>query len=275
MTTIQEGDLLWRPTPAIIENANMTEYMHWLAEKKGKIFDGYRPLWEWSVEKTADFWQSLWQYFDITASEEPDEILADDTMPGARWFSGARLNYAENFFSRMNRDKVALLYKAEDEPLKSIRWGEIYNQTNHLAQILRDMGVREGDRVVAYLPNIPEAIVGLFACASLGAVWSSSSPDFGSRSVLDRFQQIEPKVLLAVDGYVYNGKPFDRLQVVAELQAGLPTLERTILVPLLSAKPDMSGLEKTGLWSDMLDTAAPPPKMTFAQLPFDHPLWVL
>ncbi len=275
MTDIQEGDLLWQPSPETIENANLTHYMNWLAETRALEFNGYQSLWQWSVEKSADFWHSLWDYFNITASEQPTDILADNSMPGAAWFRDARLNYAENFFARMEPGKTAVLYKAENQPIEPISWQEIYDKTNALAHVLREMGVQQGDRVVAYLPNIPEAIIGLFACASLGAIWSSSSPDFGSRSVLDRFQQIEPKVLLAVDGYTYNGKPFDRLTVVAELQAGLPTLEQTILVPLLVDNPDMAALENTVLWSEALATAEPPQTMTFAQLPFDHPLWVL
>jgi acetoacetyl-CoA synthetase len=275
MVDIQEGDLLWEPSPAVIEQANMTHYMEWLAQNKDLDFEGYRQLWQWSVENTADFWKSLWDYFQITASQQPTDILADKRMPGAKWFSGARLNYAENFFARMDGEETAVLYKAEDQPLKTIKWQEIYDQTRALAHVLRGMGVQEKDRVVAYLPNIPEAIIGLFACASLGAIWSSCSPDFGSRSVLDRLQQIEPKVLLAVNGYTYNGKPFDRRQIVAELQAGLPTLEHTILVPLLSEKPDIDSLENTVLWADALEAADPPSPLTFAQLPFDHPLWVL
>jgi acetoacetyl-CoA synthetase len=275
MVDIQEGDLLWEPSPAVIEQANMTHYMEWLAQNKDLDFEGYRQLWQWSVENTADFWKSLWDYFQITASQQPTDILADKRMPGAKWFSGARLNYAENFFARMDGEETAVLYKAEDQPLKTIKWQEIYDQTRALAHVLRGMGVQEKDRVVAYLPNIPEAIIGLFACASLGAIWSSCSPDFGSRSVLDRLQQIEPKVLLAVNGYTYNGKPFDRRQIVAELQAGLPTLEHTILVPLLSEKPDIESLENTVLWADALEAADPPSPLTFAQLPFDHPLWVL
>jgi acetoacetyl-CoA synthetase len=275
MIDIQEGDLLWEPSTSTIEQANMTHYVQWLAENKALTFETYQALWRWSVEHVADFWKSLWDHFQITASEQPTEILADDSMPGAKWFTGAKLNYAENFFARIDEDKAAILYKAEDRPLQSISWQEIYDQTNVLADTLKVMGVQKGDRVVAYLPNIPEAIIGLFATASLGAVWSSSSPDFGSRSVLDRFQQIEPKVLLAVDGYSYNGRPFDRRQVVAELQAGLPTLEHTILFPLLSDAPDIAALDKTVLWSDVLETADPPTTLSFTQVPFEHPLWVL
>ncbi|MCA9872336.1 MAG: AMP-binding protein, partial [Anaerolineales bacterium] len=164
-------------------------------------------------------------------------------MPGAQWFPGARLNYAENIFARMTSERPMMLYKAEDEPLIEISWQSVYDQANRLAEALRQMGVQPGDRVVAYLPNIPQTITAVLAVASLGAIWSSCSPDFGSRSVLDRFTQIEPKVLIAVDGYNYGGKQFDRRDIVAELQASLPTLNHTILVPHIAHTDN--GLQNT------------------------------
>ena len=173
----------------------------------------------------------MWDYFDIRASRPPSTVLADRTMPGARWFVGAQLNIAENFFARANEEQTAIIYKAEDRPVATVGWAEIRAKTAALAQALRAMGVQTGDRVVAYLPNIPEAIIAFCATASLGAIWSSCSPDFGSHSVLDRFQQIEPKVLLAVDGYRYHGKLYNRVQAIAELQVGLPTLTKTIVIP--------------------------------------------
>ncbi len=270
---IREGDLLWTPTPAICDQANLTAYMRWLAEKRGVQTTDYPHLWRWSVENSAAFWASLWDYFGVVASQPPEMIVGRRAMPGAEWFSGARLNYAENLLARLADDGPAVFYAAEDHPLRALSRAEIETQTGALAQTLRQLGVQAGDRVVAYLPNIPEAIIGLLATASLGAIWSSCSPDFGSRSVLDRFQQIEPKVLLAVDGYRYNGQSFDRRGVVAELQAGLPSLEQTILVPRLFPEAEATaGLTETRLWSAALNGAGP---LTFAQLPFDHPLWVL
>ncbi|MEW5985906.1 MAG: acetoacetate--CoA ligase [Chloroflexota bacterium] len=275
MREIVEGSLLWRPTAAVVANANLTHYMKWLAGRYGLKFDSYRELWQWSVDDVAHFWQSLWDYFAVKASRPPTAILAEKRMPGAQWFTDARLNYAENIFARLTADQPAVLYQAEDQPIQEIGRPELYDQTNALAQALKAMGVQKGDRVVAFLPNIPEAIVGLLATASLGAIWSSCSPDFGSRSVLDRFSQIEPKVLLAVDGYRYNGKDFDRLAVVQELQAALPTLQKTILVPLVSDGSAATDLPHTILWQDALAQANPSPTLTFEQLPFDHPLWVL
>ncbi len=274
MRAIREGDLLWQPSAAVRAEANLSHYLDWLAEGQGRRFADYEALWRWSVDDLDGFWGSLWDYFDIVASAPPEAVLAERRMPGARWFPGARLNYAENLFARRWDDRPALLYQAEDGPLTPVTWATLAAQTARLAGALRALGVGPGDRIVAYLPHIPETIVGLLATASLGAIWSSCSPDFGGQSVLDRFQQIEPKVLLAVDGYRYNGQAHDRRAVVAELQAGLPTLQRTILVPLLADDPDLAGLARTVRWGDCL-AGAPGEPLTFAQVPFDHPLWVL
>jgi acetoacetyl-CoA synthetase len=274
MREIDEGALLWQPTAATIEDANLTAYMRWLADRRGLAFSNYRDLWHWSVTNVPDFWHSIWDYFSVRASRQPDEILADRQMPGARWFSGARLNYAENIFARMKTDGPAILYQAENDSTLAIGREELYAQTAALVQALQAAGVQQGDRVAAYLANIPEAIIGLLACASLGAVWSSCSPDFGKQSVLDRFSQIEPKVLLAVNGYRYGGKRFNRLDVVQELQAALPTLQQTILIPLLVDDTAVS-LPDTISWHDVVNEATTAVPLTFAQLPFDHPLWIL
>ncbi len=273
MSQITEGSLLWEPSDAVIENANLTHYMRWLAEHKGLSFHDYPTLWQWSVDEIGPFWQSMWEYFSIKASKAADVILADNTMPGSKWFVGAELNYAENILAKMNDERPMMLYKAENEALVEVSWQEIYNKVNLMAQALRELGVERGDRVVAYMPNIPETIVAVLAATSLGAIWSSCSPDFGSRSVLDRFIQIEPKVLIAVDGYTYNGRAYDRRSVVAELQASLPTLEKTILVTHIAE--NNKGLSNTILWNDVLTHTVAPSQLTFEQVPFDHPLWVL
>lgn len=264
---------LWQPTPQTIKQANITHYINWLAQNKNIYLADYPQLWNWSVHNIGDFWESLWSYFDLTYSHKWTTPLADKTMPGTTWFPGAKLNYAENIFAKATPDRPMLLYKAEDKPLVEISWQEIYDKTHKLAHYLQKNGIQAGDRVVAYMPNIPETIVAVLAVTSLGAIWSSCSPDFGSRSVLDRFSQIEPKFLLAVDGYHYNGKPFDRRAIVAELQSALPTLEQTILVSHLSNTTD--GLVNTVLWDDVLADSDPAEPFIFTQLPFDHPLWVL
>jgi acetoacetyl-CoA synthetase len=275
VTQVREGSLLWQPTPEIAAAANLTRYMTWLSARRDRPLASYQELWRWSISELDAFWRSLWDYFEIVASAEATAVLSNPVMPGANWFNGARLNYAENFFIKMDLDKVAIIYQAEDQPLVQLTGRQLRQQTQRLATALRDLGVGPGDRVVAYLPNIPEAVVGLLACASLGAIWSSCSPDFGSRGVLDRFQQIEPKVLLAVDGYVYGGKVYDRREVLARLQAQLPTLERTILIPAVAGERGIAArLSKTILWDEFL-AGAESEEFTFAQLPFDHPLWVL
>ena len=276
MTTqkIEEGSLLWTPSADDIANANITHLMGWLAENKGLQFDSYPALWQWSADDLPAFWGSMWEYFEIKASQQHSAVLGERSMPGAEWFIGARLNYAENIFQRMTDGQPMALYKAENSDLVEVSWADTYDQVNRLAAALREMGVQRGDRVVAFLSNIPEAIVGLLATASLGAIWSSCSPDFGGRSVLDRFSQIEPKVLLAVDGYNYGGKSFDRRSVVAELQANLPSLQHTILVPKFRSNVD--GLSSnTSLWEETLGAVTAPSEIQFEQVPFDHPLWVL
>ncbi len=272
---ITAGSLLWEPSTSVREQAGLTHYMTWLAEHYDLTFATYPELWRWSVTEIEQFWESMWRYFQIKSSKPYSAVLEERTMPGAKWFVGAELNYAENVFLNMTAVRPAMLYKAEDGPTTEVSWQELYAKTRVMAQALRDLGVKRGDRVVAYMPHIPETIVGLLACASMGAVWSSCSPDFGGPSVLDRFTQIEPKVLIAVDGYTWNGKPFDRRDTVAELQASLPTLQKTILVPLITEGKDIAKLQNTVLWPDLLDTVEPSATLDYEQVPFDHPLWVL
>ncbi len=270
---IAEGDLLWEPNSAEISSANLTKYMLWLAEYRDVHVSNYRELWEWSVTEIEQFWESLVDFLGITHSQKWTSVLKSRDMPGANWFPGMRLNYAENIFSHSTTERPMMLYRDELSDTVELSWQTVYDQANRLATKLRALGVEQGDRVVAYLPNIPEAIIALLAASSIGAIWSSCAPDFGSRSVLDRFEQIEPKVLIAVDGYNYGGKQFDRRSVVAELQANLPTVQQTILVPHVAKSTD--GLINTTLWDDALASVTPPAEMQFAQLPFDHPLWVL
>ncbi len=275
MGQITEGTLLWQPSDDDRRNANLTNYMAWLGQSFDLGFENYADLWQWSVDHPSKFWQSIWSYFDVVASKQAKVPLASTTMPGAKWFAGAELNYAENFFARQIADQPAILYKSEDRPIVEIGWDEVSLKTAQLAQALRNMGVGRGDRVVAYMPHIPETIFALFAVASLGAIWSSCSPDFGSRSVLDRFQQIEPKVLLAVDGYQYGGKTFDRRDVIADLNAGLPTLEKIIVVSAIDDGIQQTEMHKHISWSDLVGDSVQPEELTFEQVPFDHPLWVL
>jgi acetoacetyl-CoA synthetase len=275
MSVVSEGTLLWEPSAAVQETANLTRYMDWLENERGLAFGSYPELWHWSVTDLDAFWESIWDFFGIKASKGYESVLSERQMPGAVWFAGAELNYAEHVFRNINTERPAILCKLEGGPLAEITWQELYDRTKALASFLRQVGVQRGDRVVAYMPHIPETIVAFLACASLGAVWSSCPPDFGSPSVLDRFQQIEPKLLIAVDGYRWNGKVYDRRKVVAELQASLPTLEKTILVSLVTDGSQVGGLKNTLLWDHVLDTSASAATLDFEQVPFDHPLWVL
>lgn len=271
MREVQAGDLLWRPSAEVVESANLTRFRRWLAAERNLDFADYDALWRWSVTELGAFWQAIWDFGGVKASQRGEIALADGQMPGAVWFPEARLNYAENIFAQMTDEHPALLYEDEDRPLVEWSWAAVWRQTAVLQHHLKRLGIGEGDRVVAYLPNIPEAIIACLATVSLGAIWSSASPDFGSKAVLDRFAQIEPKLLLTVDGYRYNGRPFPRRDIVSQLQAGLPTLEHTIGIPLLDAAP----LPNTLAWPELLASVAPTPELTFAQVPFDHPLWIL
>lgn len=272
-TSVIEGTLLWQPSEAFKEQTTITRYLRWLERERGLRFASYHQLWQWSVTDLEGFWSSIWDFFGVIASHPYDAVLGDRRMPGTQWFPGARLNYAEHTFKHAADDRPALMFQSERNPLTEMSWGELRRQVTAVAAALREMDVRTGDRVVAYMPNIPETVVAFLACASLGAVWSSCSPDFGTRSVIDRFAQIEPRVLFAVDGYQYGGKAFDRREVVAELQRSLPTLQRTVLVPYLDRDTQTGTLERAVLWGDVLRTEAT--TLSFEQVPFEHPLWIL
>jgi acetoacetyl-CoA synthetase len=252
----------------------MTRYMRWLEAERGRAFHDYRSVWEWSVTELEEFWSSIWDFFDVRASKPYAEVLAERTMPGARWFAGAELNYAENLLRIGTDDALAVQHAAEGSELGGITRGELRDRVAALAAGLRSLGVERGDRVVAYLPNTPAALIGFLATASIGAIWSSCSPDFGVGSVVDRFAQIEPKVLLAIDGYAYGGRDFDRMGVVETLEGEMPTLERTVLIPYLDPDADPGRLANGVSWHEVEGEGAGAP-LTFEQVPFDHPLWVL
>jgi acetoacetyl-CoA synthetase len=257
-----------------VERATITRYRRWLEQTRGLDLPGYHELWQWSVDELEEFWASIWEFCDVQASAPYDRVLGSRAMPGAEWFPGARLNYAESLFHGHDDERVAIRHASELRPLGETTWGELRGDTARIAAALSRLGVREGDRVVAYMPNVPETIAAFLACASLGAIWSSCSPDFGVRSVVDRFAQIEPTVLFAVDGYRYGGKDFDRRDVLERLQAEMPTLRQTVVLPYLDGDPDLAGLRDTVTWATFLAGGSDTP-LAFAQVPFGHPLWVL
>jgi acetoacetyl-CoA synthetase len=248
--------LLWKPTPERIERATITRFARAVGRE-----GPYDELWRWSVSDLEGFWAAVWDFFDVRASQPYERVVGRREMPGAQWFPGARLSYAEHFFRARADDAVAIRHAAELRELSELTWGELRDQTARIATGLRRLGVGPGDRVAAYMPNIPETIAAFLASASIGAVWSSAAPEFGARSVIDRFAQIEPKVLLGVDGYRYGGRDFDRAAVVQEIAGEIGA----------QAIP-FGYLDGSG-WPD--DLLADPEPLTFEQLPFDHPLWVL
>ncbi len=256
-------EVLWTPSAERVERATITRYQAWLSETRGLRFDDYGELWRWSVDDLEGFWASIVDFCGVRFEVGAERVLGNDSMPGAEWFPGARLSYAEHIFKGKRPDDVALLHASELRPMGEWTWDVLRRETAAIADGLRASGVGPGDRVAAYLPNIPETIAAFLACSSIGAVWSSAAPEFGARSVIDRFAQIEPKVLLAVDGYRYGGRDFDRSAVVREIVSAVPSLERVVRLGYL----DGSG------WEDgfLGDSGS----LEFAALAFDHPLWVL
>jgi acetoacetyl-CoA synthetase len=262
-------ELLWTPSQQRIQRANLTSYMRWLGERRGLDLPDYDALWRWSVDELDAFWASIWDYFDVRASQPYERVLGRRKMPGAQWFPGARLNYAENVFAGKADGDLALVFADERGRRREWSWGTLRQEAARIASGLRNLGIGPGDRVAAYMPNAPETAAAFLACASIGAVWSSCSPDFGARGVLDRFAQIEPKVLLAVDGYAYQGREHDRREVVASLMDEMSSLQHTVLLRYLDEDAGVKGAID---WEQLRAGEA---DLAFEQVPFDHPLWVL
>ncbi|HEX2313052.1 MAG TPA: acetoacetate--CoA ligase [Thermomonospora sp.] len=269
---------LWEPSEEVVARARVTAYRRWLAERggPGPAGETYGDLWQWSVTEIDAFWDSIWTYFDVVGTRGDGPVREGGPMPvdGLRWFPGATVNYAANALrgAEERPDDVAVVFRSEAGGHRTLSRREIALHVAHIRAGLKELGVGRGDRVVAYLPNIPEALICFLAAASLGAVWSSCSPDFGASSVIDRFSQIEPKVLIAVDGYAYNGRRFDRRDTVAEIERALPTLAATVLVPYLDPAAGTDGLAKGVAYADL---PRPGHDLEFADVPFDHPLWVV
>src|SRR5919112_1104297 len=268
--SVREGDLLWTPSAERVERSRLTAFTRFAEERTGRAFDDYTALWQWSTTELEEFWQAVWDFFDVRSSAPHTAVLERRSMPGARWFPGARLNFAEHVLRMERPGEAALSYSAEGTPLRELPWDQFAGQIRTVATHLRSVGVRPGDRVVAYLPNVPEAMVAMLAAASVGAVWASVSPDFGARGALDRLGQLAPTVLLAADGYRYGGRDFDRRGEVADLVAELPSLREVVHVPVL-------GLETDGTtWAEVLGGPfVPAEEFACEQVPFDQPLWVL
>jgi len=275
MNGVREGDLLWTPGAARVSRAHLTHYLSWLSER-GRHFDTYAALWQWSIDDLDGFWSSLWDYFDVRASQRYERVLGRRSMPGAEWFPGARLNYAEHALRHERAGADALMFSSERRALSALSWTDLGTQVRKLATQLRKMGLAPGDRVVAYLPNSPEAVIAMLATASVGAIWASCGPDFGPRGVVDRFLQLAPKFAFCVDGYYYGGKPFDRRPELATILSSLPSLERVIYLRQLEPANSALLTANSIFWEDAL--AGPeiaPDAFEFEQVSFAHPLWIL
>ncbi len=276
MTTLEEGKLMWTPSATFRDGSRLSHFQQWLRRERGLAFDDYADLWQWSVTDVEAFWDAIRAYFDLRFDTPAARVLANRTMPGARWFEGATLNYVQQVFrhagSGAARQRAAIRHAGEAQPLTDVSWDALERQVASLAHALRGMGVARGDRVAGYLPNIPATVVAFLATASLGAIWSGCAPDMGQVAVVDRFRQIEPKVLIAVDGYRYGGKPFDRTPVVADLVAALPSLTDLVIVPQLGAPLEVDNRVRRHAWQDVLAHDVP---LAIESVPFDHPLWIV
>ncbi|MEY2589156.1 MAG: acetoacetyl-CoA synthetase [Acidimicrobiaceae bacterium] len=261
-------EVLWTPPPDVRDRSNIGRYLTWLEAERGLRFQGYADLWRWSVDDLEGFWSSIWDHFDVVSHTPYERVLADRKMPGATWFSGAALNYAEHAL-RSRGDGPAVVSRSQTRPPVDLDWDELRDQVSRARAGLARAGVGRGDRVAAYLPNIPETLVAFLATASLGAVWSSCAPEFGTRSVIDRFQQIDPVVLLTVDGYRYGDRDVDRSEEIAVIRSALPSLRATVVVPYLGDGTNVPGAVR---WDDLIAEAAP---LEFEPVPFDHPLYIL
>ena len=273
---MQPGELLWTPVPERIRQANVTALADWLARERGRHFADYRALWRWSVEDLEGFWQALWDYFAIESSAPHTRVLERRAMPGAEWFPGARLNYAQHVLRGERAGGDVLLHLSETRPLTALRWETLGKQVRTLATELRALGVQPGDRVVAWMPNIPETMAAMLATTAVGAIWACCSPDFGERGTLDRLAQLEPKVLFSVDGYRYGGKAFDRRSQLRDIAASLSSLEHLIYLPQLNPEDTTPPLPSARHWRTLFERPAPAATdFEYAQVPFDHPLWTL
>ncbi len=261
---------LWTPPDERVAQANLTAFMHVVSRDWDTPISDYAALYSWSIAEPERFWQSVWTFADIIAERQGNVVLQGTAMPGAQWFPEARLNFAENLLRRKGV-APAIIFRGEDQVKRSISHGELYDEVSRLTQALRDLGVGPGDRVAGYLPNMPEAVSAMLATAAIGAVWSSCSPDFGVQGVIDRFGQIEPKVLFSADGYFYNGKVRGCQQKLNEIVARLPSLQRVVVVPYVSSQPEIADCIVLQDFIAGYDAS----EIKFKQLPFNHPLYIM
>jgi len=265
---------LWVPSEERIKHANMTRFMTFVNKTYNKNFTSYFELYDWSITQIPDFWAAVWDFVGIKASKPYQTVVEDlSVFPGTKWFPGAELNFAENLL-RYRDNNIAFIFKCETKPSVYITYEELYRTVARLADALRKAGVKKGDRVVAYMPNMPETAIAMLAATSLGATWASCGSELGVQAVIDRFSQIEPKVLFTVDGYLYKNKPFHMLADVKEVVESVPSLEKVIVVPYVSEAPDVSSIPYSAAYKDFLETGDAN-EIAFEQVPFDHPVYIM
>lgn len=276
---MQEGELLWRPRPDFARDSNVSHYMRWLSTKQGKVFEDYETLWKWSVEDIEGFWGSLWDYFNVQSSAPYKQVIDRRVMPGAKWFENSLVNYAEHLLRAEAKagKRVAVHYATEGRAMATMSWEELGRQVRILATQLRAMGVVPGDLVVSYMPNVPETAIAMLATTAIGAVWSSAAPEFGVKTVIERFSQIEPKVLFAVDGYRFGGKEFRRESEVRQIVDALPSLTHVVWrTGIGSEDVPPQGLQHSMSWSELMDHPdVPRESFRYERVGCEHPLWIL
>jgi acetoacetyl-CoA synthetase len=265
---------LWIPSAVQMKNANMTRFIEFVNRRYGQNFRTYNDLYQWSVDRIPDFWVAIWDFAEVKASRKWDQVVEDlKKFPGTKWFPGAKLNFAENLL-RYRDDRLAFVFKGETQKSAKMTYKELYNAVARLARSLREIGIQPGDRIAGYMPNMMETAIGMLAATSIGAVWSSCATDIGPQAALDRLGQIEPKVLISVDGYFYKAKPFNTLGNVAEVAKAIPSLKKVIIVSYTGTKPDIGNIPNAVHYEDFL-AAEKEPTLEFEQLPFDHPIFIM
>jgi acetoacetyl-CoA synthetase len=268
------ANLLWKTSEDQIKKTNMYRFMNFINKKYNQDFSEYAPLYEWSINNISDFWAAFWEFADVIHSKPYDQVVDDPTkMPGARWFSGAKLNFAENLL-RYRDDRVALIFKGEGRESVKLTYAELYDEVARLSQSLKKADIQPGDRVVGFMPNMPQTMAAMLAASSMGATWSSCSPDFGIKGVLDRFGQIKPRILFTANGYQFKGKNIDSLERISNILKELPSIEKVVVVPYTEQEADISGVPNAVHYKDFLSSESNL-EIAFEQLPFEHPLYIM
>lgn len=273
---VAEGELLWAPSASFAQSSNVSALLRWLEQERGLKFADYDTLWQWSVTHIEAFWAALWDYFGIVSDTPYDHVVSGGNMFGVKWFQGSHVNYAEHMLRHAESDEVVFHYESEIRPMARMTWRELGRAVRILATQLREMNIQPGDRIVSYMPNIPETAIAMMASAAIGAVWSSAAPEFGVKTVVERFSQIRPRLMFVADGYRFAGKDYDRREQIQQIVAALPDLEYVVFLPYLRAENRNAPVKDAVLWDTLMDRPeVPVERFRFERVPHDHPLWVL